>query len=669
MAFLDCLKKKNVEGEVVGRHPLIAMGLGRGTRDAYFRGVVLAAFLDDGKVDDSERAYLRRVGLGLDLPDSEVDEMISSVGELKTDDDKYALLKEIAGFVNKSIVVVKLFLSEFTLVWRAHSSNIGDLEAYRVEIAKMMGVDIPNTFWQEFDFIFNDKEPAIRASRRLDGFDSGMMDYLFPKKTENRRDEGGNGDAAVKTDVAPAGMFVGLTGVLRNVKPVAAVTKLKGKACGAIGIDFGTDNCQMAVLLDGKPTIVPNSEGEGATPSVVAFTKMGKVLIGTSAKNQLASNPDMTFHSFLRFVGRRFESLTKAEIDSVAYRLVPSANGCVGVSVHGQILAMEEIAALLLRKMKCDAEAALDLPINKAVLAFPAWFNLNNEKGLQIACQLAGLTVSGVADAPSTAAVAYGFGSRRNENVAVCVSRSEGCDVSIVAVGDGVYEVKAVAGCRHLGKDGVGLSREVAKCCRGCLVQAALKQVDTVIVVGSHVCGSALVDVVQNAFNARECVDFGVNECVAFGAAIRAGIRVGDVKDVIPLDVIAHSLGIESLGGVMRPVIKANTTIPSRVSQVFSTAADNQPAVSISVYQGECQQVKDNELLGAFNLDGIPPAARGVPQIEVAFDIAADRLLNVTARDLGTGKTMTVTVSGGVEFGKSEIDSMKQIIKALWLQR
>ncbi|AXA36407.1 MAG: molecular chaperone DnaK [Candidatus Hydrogenedentota bacterium] len=504
-----------------------------------------------------------------------------------------------------------------------------------------------------------------------------------------------------------------------------------------IGIDLGTTNSCVAVMEGGEPVVIPNSEGSRTTPSVVAFMKNGEILVGAVAKRQAITNPQNTIFSIKRFMGRRYEEVTE-EIKKVPYKVVRRDNGDAAVEVMGKVYTPPEISARILQKMKQTAEDYLGEKVTKAVITVPAYFNDSQRQATKDAGRIAGLEVLRIINEPTAAALAYGLDKKKDETIAVYDLGGGTFDISILELGDGVFEVKSTNGDTHLGgddfdqrlidyiaeefkkehgidlrKDPMALQRlkeaaEKAKCelstsmqtninlpfitadangpkhlnmditrakfeqliidlvehslepCRQALADAGLKpeDIDEVILVG----GSTRIPLVQQKvrefFKKEPCKGVNPDEVVAIGAAIQAGVLGGEVSDVLLLDVTPLSLGIETLGGVFTKLIERNTTIPTRKSEIFSTATDNQTAVSIHVLQGERELAKDNRSLGRFDLVGIPPAPRGVPQIEVTFDIDANGILHVSAKDLGTGKEQSIRITASSGLTEEEIKRM-----------
>ncbi|MGD1035321.1 MAG: molecular chaperone DnaK [Candidatus Dormibacteria bacterium] len=504
-----------------------------------------------------------------------------------------------------------------------------------------------------------------------------------------------------------------------------------------VGIDLGTTNSVVAVMEGGEPTVIANAEGGRTTPSVVAFTRSGERLVGTLARRQAAVNPNNTIYSIKRFMGRLLSEVTN-EAKQVPYKVVAGKDGRVEVDVAGERHTPEQISAMVLQKLKTDAEAYLGEKVTDAVITVPAYFNDAQRQATKNAGQIAGLNVLRIINEPTAAALAYGLENKENEKILVFDLGGGTFDVSILEVGEGVFEVKSTNGDTHLGGDdydrrvvewladefkrdqGIDLrgdpqalqrlteAAEKAKIelsqrqetqvnlpfitadasgpkhlditlsrpkfeqltedltarCRKPFQDAladahmSVSDLDEVILVG----GSTRMPVVQALVKELTGKDAnrGVNpdEVVAVGAAIQAGVLKGEVKDVLLLDVTPLSLGIMTEGEVNTKLIDRNTTIPTAKSQVFSTASDAQPSVEIVVLQGERPMARDNRILGTFTLDGIPPAPRGVPQIEVTFDIDANGILNVTAHDRGTNKQNKVTITGSTTLNKDEVERM-----------
>jgi molecular chaperone DnaK len=505
-----------------------------------------------------------------------------------------------------------------------------------------------------------------------------------------------------------------------------------------IGIDLGTTNSCVAVMEGGEPVVVQNSEGQRTTPSVVAFTGKGERLVGQPAKNQMVTNPENTIFSIKRFMGRRYGEVP-SEISMVPYKIVEAGSNDVKVEVHDKEYSPQEISAAILQKMKKTAEDYLGETITEAVITVPAYFNDSQRQATKDAGKIAGLEVKRIVNEPTAASLAYGFGKdQKEEKIAVYDLGGGTFDISILELGDGVFEVKSTNGDTHLGGDnfdqkiidwliqsfkndyGIDLGQdrmalqrlkeaaEKAKIelsstqsteinlpfvtadssgpkhlqysltrakfeqmtedlvqrtkqpCLDALKDAELdaSDIDEIILVGGSTRIPAVQALVKELFGKDPNRGVNPDEVVAMGAAIQGGILGGDVKDVLLLDVTPLSLGIETLGGVFTKLIDRNTTIPTRKSQIFSTAADNQTAVSIHVLQGEREMASQNRTLGRFDLVGIPPAPRGVPQIEVTFDIDANGIVHVSAKDLGTGKEQKIRIESSSGLSEDEINNM-----------
>ena len=506
-----------------------------------------------------------------------------------------------------------------------------------------------------------------------------------------------------------------------------------------IGIDLGTTNSCVAVMEGGEPKVIANVEGARTTPSVVAFTETGERLVGQIAKRQSITNPLNTVFSIKRLIGRKFEDpAVQKDIKVLPYKIVQAANGDAHVEIRGRTYSPAEISAMVLTKMKQTAEEYLGEKVTEAVITVPAYFNDAQRQATKDAGTIAGLTVLRIINEPTAASMAYGLDKKKDERIAVFDLGGGTFDISILEIGEGVFEVKSTNGDTHLGgddfdlklmdfladeflreqgidlrKDRMALQRlkeaaEKAKCelstaleteinlpfitadasgpkhlliklsrakmeslvaelidrtespCLNALkdAKAATKDIDEVILVGGMTRMPRVQEKVKQIFDKEPHKGVNPDEVVAVGAAIQAGVLKGEVKDVLLLDVTPLSLGIETLGGVFTKIIDRNTTIPTRKSQVFSTAADNQTAVTIHVLQGEREMAGDNKTLGRFELFGIPSAPRGVPQVEVAFDIDANGIVHVAAKDLGTGQEQSIRITAPSGLGKDEIDKL-----------
>jgi molecular chaperone DnaK len=514
-----------------------------------------------------------------------------------------------------------------------------------------------------------------------------------------------------------------------------------------LGIDLGTTNSCMSVMEGGEPLVLENSEGKRTTPSVVAFTKSGERVVGEAAKRQAVTNPRNTIYSVKRFMGRKFAEVQE-ELKRVPYKVVKAANGdaAVEVEVDGkpQTFSPPEISAMILAKLKADAETRLGETITQAVITVPAYFNDSQRQATKDAGKIAGLEVLRIINEPTAASLAYGLDKKKDEKIAVYDLGGGTFDISVLEIGDGVFEVKATNGDTHLGGDdwdnrimdwildefkkdaGIDLRKQpdalqrikeeaekakialsssqqyeinlpfitadasgpkhismkltrakMEQLCdelfertiapvKNCLNDAGLSadKIDELVLVGGMTRMPRVVETARALVSKPPHQGVNPDEVVAVGAAIQGGVLKGEVKDVLLLDVTPLSLGIETLGGVFTRLIERNTTIPTRKSEIFSTASDNQPGVEIHVLQGERQFSRDNKTIGKFHLAEIPPAPRGVPQIEVTFDIDANGILHVSAKDLGTGKEQKITITASSGLSKDEVEKMRKDAEA-----
>ncbi len=504
-----------------------------------------------------------------------------------------------------------------------------------------------------------------------------------------------------------------------------------------IGIDLGTTNCCMAVMEHGEAKVIPNAEGNRTTPSIVAFAKNGERLVGQTAKRQAVTNPNHTIFSVKRFMGRKATEVGE-EKHLVPYKIVAAKNGDAHIKIEDKTYSPPELSAMILQKLKADAEAYLGEEVKQAVITVPAYFNDSQRQATKDAGKIAGLEVLRIINEPTAASLAYGLDKKSEETVAVYDLGGGTFDISVLEIGDGVFEVKATNGDTHLGGDdfdqvvidflaetfqkenGVDLRKdpqalqrlkeaaEKAKCelsssmstdinlpfitmnesgplhltltisradfekmadplvqrtvnpCNACMKDAGVStsEINEVIMVGGMTRMPRVQTKSQEIFAKEPHKGVNPDEVVACGAAIQGGVLGGTVEDVVLLDVTPLSLGIETMGGIFTRLIDRNTTIPTRKSEIFSTAADNQPSVDIHVLQGERDMANSNKSIGRFRLDGIPSAPRGVPQIEVTFDIDANGIQHITAKDLGTGKEQKITISADSGLSDDEVEKM-----------
>lgn len=511
-----------------------------------------------------------------------------------------------------------------------------------------------------------------------------------------------------------------------------------------IGIDLGTTNSAFAYMVAGKPEVITNKEGDRTTPSVVAVTKKGERLVGKVAQRQRVTNPENTIYGIKRLIGRKFEDKeVQHDLDIMPYKIVKKG-GSVGVELGGKTYTPEEVSAMILAKIKADAEAFLGEKVTEAIITVPAYFDDSQRQATKDAGKIAGLEVKRIINEPTAAALAYGLDNKKDEQIAVFDLGGGTFDVSILEIGDGVFEVRSTNGDTHLGgedfdniivnylldefkkESGIDIRSDAAAMQRVkdeaekakkelssatsvdinlpfltadesgpkhfeyTLTRAKLEElveplldrldepvkkalkdakleasdIDEVVMVGGMTRMPAVVERAKKLFGREPMQGVNPDEVVAIGAAIQGGVLQGDVKDVLLLDVTPLSLGIETMGGVSTKLIERNTTIPTSKSEVFSTAADNQPQVEIHVLQGEREMSADNKSLGRFILDGIAPAPRGVPQIEVTFNIDANGILNVTARDKGTGKEQSITIQNSGNMSKADIEKAQREAEA-----
>eukprot|EP00434_Breviolum_minutum_P030453 symbB.v1.2.026931.t1/scaffold2698.1/size85437/7 len=496
-----------------------------------------------------------------------------------------------------------------------------------------------------------------------------------------------SGHALTMTTCAMGAMAGAVMSRRRSSRVTARAEVAPGEK--VVGIDLGTTNSAVAAMEAGSPTVIPNAEGARTTPSVVAYSKSGELLVGQIAKRQAVVNPENTFYSVKRFVGRQPNEVEE-ELKEVSYKVdFEGQKVKIDCPVMSKKFAPEEVSAQVLRKLSADAGKYLSATVQKAVVTVPAYFNDSQRQATKDAGKIAGLDVLRIVNEPTAASLAYGLEKKNNETILVFDLGGGTFDVSVLEVGDGVCEVLATNGDTHLGgddfdkgiellKDRQALQRlteaaekakmELSGVQEATPVESAMKDaklgasdIDEIVLVGGSTRIPAIQDLASELVGGKK-PNQSVNpdEVVAVGAAVQAGVLAGDVKDIVLLDVTPLSLGVETLGGVATVLIPRNTTIPTKKTEVFSTATDSQPSVEIVVLQGERQFAKDNKILGTFRLDGVPPAPRGVPQIEVTFDIDANGILNVGAKDRGTGKEQTITIAGSSTLDKTDVEKMVQ---------
>ncbi|MBI5009239.1 MAG: molecular chaperone DnaK [Bacteroidia bacterium] len=449
-----------------------------------------------------------------------------------------------------------------------------------------------------------------------------------------------------------------------------------------IGIDLGTTNSCVSVMEGNEPVVIPNSEGKRTTPSIVAFVENGERKVGDPAKRQAITNASKTIYSIKRFMGETYDKVT-TEIKRVTYTVVKGDNNTPRVKIDNRMYSPQEISAMILQKMKKTAEDYLGSEVTEAVITVPAYFSDSQRQATKEAGEIAGLNVRRIINEPTAASLAYGL-DKKSQDLKIAVFDLGGgtFDISILELGDGVFEVKSTNGDTHLGGDDFdhkiidwlaeeflkeeGLDLRKVEPCKLALRDSgfSISDIDEVLLVGGSTRIPAIQQLVEKFFGKTPSKGVNPDEVVAVGAAIQGGVLTGEVKDVLLLDVTPLSLGIETMGGVMTKLIESNTTIPTKKTEVFTTAADSQPSVEIHVLQGERPMAAGNKTIGRFHLDGIPPAPRGVPQIEVGFDIDANGILHVTAKDRGTGKEQRIRIEASSGLTDEEIRKMRDEAKA-----
>ena len=699
MAFLNkSMLKQKVFEKTVELHPLLQKtDIPLSVKQAYLQGCVLAALVDDEVISPDERSELHRLGASLQLQSSEIDECIETVSNLRSEEEKSQFVDEIID-VLRGDLYASYFLSDFQMV------------------GKKNGV-VPEEI-AEFANYFGSLLTGRKGCKDTPGV---AKDAVANPEQEGA---GVSGEKVVQDDAE------------------CPHVPLSDEATKVLGIDFGNSFCRMAVYDKEGPVVLPNREGERQTPTAVAIDGEDQVLIGSAALKYAVLNPSDVVECIPRLLGRDFDGLTDDEKSLFFCEVVKDENGSAAVSLQGQVISMEVIAGLLLRKLKADAELVAGVQFQSAVIAIPVYYSARQKESLRVACEIAGLSPKFMGSSPVLAALCWSVQNKASSKFAVCDVGTGSVDVAIVDSGDGVVEVKSVNGnarvggidvdcalqdvlmsdfvefCRcydsrkdkvalrrlriacaeaHLGANPIdlrGLARyssgeqvdflhtlnsnelemfsrvlrgAVGESCKGCLGDAEVQGVDTLLLLGGWSKLPLVEESIRSAIKAAKVVRPQPNsEIVAMGAAIHAGIQFGACKDVLVLDVLPSAIGIETLGGEMTPVILRNTTIPTRKSQIFSTAADNQPAVTVTLYQGEHKAVKDCERLGSFNLSGIAPAPRGKPQIEVKFDVSGKGDLEVTAHDLSQDLSKALRVERVGAVSTEETLRLRGNLESLW---